>query len=99
MPPPASTSQPPASKPSNPNSNSNPANPPDDLKAQIKNPELIPEFKEAVLANRKLSKLAIVEVLGLQFEGLSKAQTKAMLEYVAERGHGKGKVWELKAGI
>lgn len=43
--------------------------------------------------------MAIVEVLGLQFEGLSKAETKAMLEYVAEKGQGKGKVWELREGV
>lgn len=95
MPPPGPSPQAPTANPSA----SNPASAPDDPKTQIKNPELIPEFKEAVLANRKLSKLAIVEVLGLQFEGLGKAQTKAMLEYVAERGHGKGKVWELRAGV
>lgn len=65
-------------------------------KPQITRPELLPEFRKAVLANRKLSKLAIVEVLGVQFGGLSKAETRAMLEFVAERGHGKGKVWELR---
>lgn len=46
---------------------------------QIAKPELIPEFKRAVLANRKLSKVAIVEVLGLQFEGLSKADRKSVV--------------------
>ncbi|SPO06851.1 uncharacterized protein DNG_09545 [Cephalotrichum gorgonifer] len=63
---------------------------------QIPKPELLPDFRKAVLANQKLSKGAIVEVLGLQFDGLSKAETRAMLEYVAEKGAGKGKVWELK---
>lgn len=66
---------------------------------QITRPELLPDFRRAVLMNRKLSKMAIVEVLGLQFEALSKAETRAMLEFVAERGHGKGKVWELREGV
>ena len=84
----------------NPTSSSSAAAGPDTPKtAQITRPELIPEFKRAVLANQKLSKMAIVEVLGLKFEGLSKAETRAMLELVAEKGAGKGKVWELREGV
>ena len=49
-----------------------------------------------MLANQKLSKMAIVEVLAVRFEALSKAETKVMLEFVAEKGAGRGKVWELR---
>jgi hypothetical protein len=67
--------------------------------AQITKPELLPAFKKAVIANQKLSKMAIVEVLSVQIDGLTKAEAKVMLEYVAERrGAGRAKVWELKDG-
>lgn len=67
--------------------------------AQITKPELLPAFKKAVIANQKLSKMAIVEVLSVQIDGLTKAEAKVMLDHVAERrGAGRTKVWELKDG-
>ncbi|CAI4212613.1 unnamed protein product [Parascedosporium putredinis] len=54
-------------------------------------------IQKAVLANQKLSKMAIVEVLSVQIDGLTKADAKVMLDQVAERrGPGRTKVWELK---
>jgi len=65
--------------------------------AKAVDPDLLAEFKKAVLANQKLSKMAIVEVLSVQIDGLTKADAKVMLDQVAERrGPGRTKVWELK---
>lgn len=61
---------------------------------------LLNDVKRAIVQNRRLSKLAIIDYIFHQFsDGLSRAEVKNTLEQVAEkRGPGRLKEWTLKQG-
>lgn len=62
--------------------------------------ELLNEVKQAILDNRALSKVGIIDFIFHQFrDSVSRAEVKNTLEYVAEKkGQGRQKEWELKPG-
>lgn len=62
--------------------------------------ELLNEVKKAILENRALSKVGIVDFIFHQFrDSVSRTEVKNTLEYVAEKkGPGRQKEWELKPG-
>ena len=65
----------------------------------MKQPELLPDIKKAILEHQGLSKVGIVEIISHQFAAVTKAEAKAVLDFVAERrGTGKEKKWELREG-
>ncbi|KAF7558679.1 hypothetical protein G7046_g5478 [Stylonectria norvegica] len=63
-------------------------------------PEILTDFKQAVLDNKELSKAGILAVVFQQFrDNASRTDVKNTLEHVAERtGKGRQKIWELKPG-
>ncbi|KAG5973304.1 hypothetical protein E4U58_005347 [Claviceps cyperi] len=62
--------------------------------------ELMNDVKQAILDNRALSKVGIIDFIFHQFrENVSRAEVKNTLELVAEKkGTGRAKEWDLKPG-
>ncbi|KAH8177294.1 chromatin assembly factor 1 subunit A domain-containing protein [Sarocladium implicatum] len=62
--------------------------------------EVLDDVKRAILENKKLSKVGIVDVLYQQFrDRTSRLEVKNTIEFVAEKkGAGRAKEWELKPG-
>ncbi|UKZ46327.1 hypothetical protein TrVGV298_000528 [Trichoderma virens] len=63
-------------------------------------PELLNEIKKAILDNKALSKVGIVDFIFHQFkDSASRLEVKNTIEHVAEKkGTGRTKEWELKPG-
>ncbi|KAL7937122.1 chromatin assembly factor 1 subunit A domain-containing protein [Trichoderma chlorosporum] len=63
-------------------------------------PELLNEIKQAILDNKALSKVGIVDFIFHQFkDSASRMEVKNTIEHVAEKkGAGRTKEWELKPG-
>ncbi|KAL7945594.1 chromatin assembly factor 1 subunit A domain-containing protein [Trichoderma barbatum] len=63
-------------------------------------PELLNEVKQAILDNKALSKVGIVDFIFHQFkDSASRLEVKNTIEHVAEKkGAGRTKEWELKPG-
>ncbi|KAL6831156.1 chromatin assembly factor 1 subunit A domain-containing protein [Trichoderma sp. SZMC 28015] len=63
-------------------------------------PELLNEIKQAILDNKALSKVGIVDFIFHQFkDSASRLEVKNTIEHVAEKkGAGRAKEWELKPG-
>jgi chromatin assembly factor 1 subunit A len=63
-------------------------------------PELLNDVKQAILDNRALSKVGIVDFIFHQFkDSASRMEVKNTIEHVAEKkGAGRAKEWELKPG-
>ncbi|KAK4083019.1 uncharacterized protein Triagg1_1909 [Trichoderma aggressivum f. europaeum] len=63
-------------------------------------PELLNEIKQAILDNKALSKVGIVDFIFHQFkDSASRLEVKNTIEHVAEKkGAGRSKEWELKPG-
>lgn len=61
---------------------------------------LMNDVKQAILNNRALSKVGIIDFIFHQFQShVSRAQVKNTIEHVAEkRGSGRSKEWVLKPG-
>lgn len=62
--------------------------------------ELLNDFKRAILDNKALSKVGIIDFIFHQFRNsVSRAEVKNTLEHVAEKkGAGRSKEWDLKPG-
>lgn len=62
--------------------------------------ELLTDVKQAILANKALSKVGIIDFVFQQFRSdASRAEVKNTIEYVAEKkGAGRSKEWALKPG-
>ncbi|KOS18850.1 Chromatin assembly factor 1 subunit rlf2 [Escovopsis weberi] len=62
--------------------------------------ELLNDFKQAILDNKALSKVGIIDIIFHQFrDSVSRAEVKNTLEVVAEKkGVGRLKEWELRPG-
>lgn len=68
--------------------------------AKLVKAELMNDVKKAILQNKALSKVGIVDFIFQQFrDRVSRAEVKNTLELVAEKkGTGKMKEWDLKPG-
>ncbi|TWU72249.1 hypothetical protein ED733_001082 [Metarhizium rileyi] len=68
--------------------------------AKLVKAELLNDFKKAILDNKALSKVGIVDFIFHQFrDSVSRAEVKNTLEHVAEKkGTGRSKEWDLKPG-
>lgn len=68
--------------------------------AKLVKAELLNEFKQAILDNKALSKVGIIDFIFHQFrDDVSRAEVKNTLEHVAEKkGAGRSKEWDLKPG-
>jgi chromatin assembly factor 1 subunit A len=68
--------------------------------AKLVKAELLNDFKQAILDNRALSKVGIIDFIFHQFRNnVSRAEVKNTLEHVAEKkGTGRTKEWDLKPG-
>lgn len=68
--------------------------------AKLVKAELLNNVKQAILDNKAMSKVGIVEVLFSQFrDSVSRVEVKNTLELVAEKkGSGRTKEWELRPG-
>ncbi len=72
----------------------------DGKKATMVAPELLDDFKRAVLRYTRLSKIGLIELLSTEFTKCTKSQIKCTVETVAERtGTGSDKTWKLKTGF
>ncbi|KAJ4255446.1 hypothetical protein NW762_009441 [Fusarium torreyae] len=62
--------------------------------------ELLDDVKRAILSNKALSKVGIIDFLYHQFrDNVSRAEVKNTVEFVAEKtGKGRSKEWALKSG-
>lgn len=63
--------------------------------------ELLNDVKQAILDNKALSKVGIIDYIFQQFrDNVSRAEVKNTLELVAEKkkGSGRTKEWDLKPG-
>lgn len=62
--------------------------------------ELLNDVKKAILDNKALSKVGIIDYIFQQFrDNVSRTEVKNTLELVAEkRGTGRSKEWDLKPG-
>lgn len=63
--------------------------------------ELLNDVKQAILDNKALSKVGIIDYIFQQFrDNVSRAEVKNTLELVAEKkkGSGRAKEWDLKPG-
>lgn len=67
---------------------------------KIVKPEIMNNVKQAIVDNKSLSKIGVIEVLYQQFrDNASRAEVKNTLEAVAEKtGTGRSKEWILRAG-
>ncbi|KHO01438.1 Chromatin assembly factor 1 subunit A [Metarhizium album ARSEF 1941] len=68
--------------------------------AKLVKPELLNDFKRAILDNKALSKVGIIDFIFHQFRSsVSRAEVRNTLEHVAEKkGAGRSKEWDLKPG-
>lgn len=67
---------------------------------KIVKPEIMNNVKQAIVDNKSLSKVGIIEVLFQQFrDNASRAEVKNTIETVAEKtGSGRSKEWILRPG-
>jgi chromatin assembly factor 1 subunit A len=69
--------------------------------AKLVKAELLNDFKRAILDNKALSKVGIIDFIFHQFrDSVSRAEVKNTLEHVAEKKKGAGRLkeWDLKPG-
>ncbi|KAK5993607.1 hypothetical protein PT974_07041 [Cladobotryum mycophilum] len=68
--------------------------------AKLVKADLMNDFKQAILDNKVLSKVGIIDIIFHQFrDSVSRVEVKNTLEFVAEKkGAGRSKEWELKPG-
>lgn len=92
---------PPPPTPANAFAALNGGTPADNAQAKLVKAELLNDVKKAILQNKALSKVGIIDYIFQQFrDNVSRAEVKNTLELVAEKkkGSGRMKEWDLKPG-